>query len=161
MAKAVYAGSFDPFTRGHLEVLAHASDLFDEVCIVIAQNPSKHRAFPADRMLIAIEKMLHNYHAVLPNCTVALLPEGMAVVDFAKAIGAAFLVRGVRSVDDCAYELKMAEINKQLDVTIQTIYIPTNSNTSSTMVRNCKQFGRRWSVLVPTAIFEEFDDGQD
>ena len=94
----------------------------------------------------------------LNKCTVAMLPENMALVDFAKKIGATYLVRGVRSTEDYSYEEKMRAINKSLDFTVNTIYIPTDSDISSTMVRTCKQFGHRWSALVPSEVYEVFDD---
>lgn len=157
MAKAIFAGSFDPFTRGHLEVLAHATNLFDEVCIVLARNPAKQRAFDADRMMTAIYLTIDSY-PWLNKCTVAMLPENMALVDFAKKIGATYLVRGVRSTEDYSYEEKMRAINQSLDFNIYTVYIPTDSDISSTMVRMCKQFGHRWSSLVPSEVYEAFND---
>lgn len=157
MSKAIFAGSFDPFTRGHLEVLMHATNLFDEVCIVLAHNPAKQRTFDVNRMMVALSLMVDKY-PWLTNCTVALLPENMALVDFAHKIGATYFVRGVRSTEDFAYEEKMRGINKQLDFAIPTIYIPTDTNISSTMVRTCKQFGHRWSSLVPSEVYEVFCD---
>lgn len=158
MAKAIFAGSFDPFTRGHLEVLVQATNLFDEVCIVLARNPAKQRTFDASRMMVALSLMVNKYPWLTNCCTIALLPEDMALVDFAREIGATYFVRGVRSSEDFAYEEKMRGINKRLDFTIHTVYIPTDNDTSSTMVRTCKQFGHRWSSLVPSEVYEVFCD---
>lgn len=157
MAKAVFAGSFDPFTRGHLEVLAHATNLFDEVYIVLAHNPAKQRTFDADKMMMALYQIVDTY-PWLNKCAVAMLPENMALVDFAKKIGATYLVRGVRSTEDYSYEEKMRAINRHLNFTVNTIYIPTDSDISSTMVRTCKQLGHRWSSLVPSEVYEVFCD---
>ena len=109
MTRAIFAGSFDPFTNGHLDVLKQASKMFDEVHVLVAKNPLKRRTYELEKMVIAIEDVCQAEK--LTNCYVNILPYSCSVIQYADMIEADFLVRGIRSTDDYMYEAKMASIN--------------------------------------------------
>ena len=122
MAKAIFAGSFDPFTLGHLDIVHEASEMFDEVWIVIASNDSKSgRVYDAEKMATAIEETCRR--ADLKNCYATVLPSYMSIIEYAERNEIKFLVRGVRDADDFAYESKMADINKEFNARIRTVFM--------------------------------------
>lgn len=125
MRRAIYAGSFDPFHKGHLDIVARASKLFDEVYIVIAKNPNKIRQFDATQMVSAIQQTLIENN--LTNCGCFLANDDEYTVDVAKSIGAKYLIRGLRDADDFVYEMEMANNNSELAPDIETIFLPTSS----------------------------------
>lgn len=154
MAKAVFAGSFDPFTIGHMDVVRQAAKMFDAVYIVVAVNPDKTRRFHASNMAEAIHEQCKSEG--LTNCYVSRLPEDTAVVDYAESVGAEFLIRGVRSVEDFMYEHKMAHVNSYLSPHIRIVYIESCFDISSSLVRAHMDFHRGWYGMVPTAVRAKF-----
>lgn len=155
MAKAVFAGSFDPFTIGHLDIVNEASKMFDEVYILIATNDSKSgRNYDAEKMEIAIEDACAK--AGLKNCYACILPSYMSVIEYAERAEAEFLIRGVRTANDYAYEEQMAVINKELNPNIRTVFIHAHTEISSSLVRICDKYGRMYKHLVPEAVRRVF-----
>lgn len=155
MAKAVFAGTFDPFTIGHLDIVNEASKMFEEVYIVIATNESKSgRNYDAEKMEIAIEDACAQ--AGLKNCYACILPSYMSVIEYAERAEAEFLIRGIRTANDYAYEEQMAVINKNLNPNIRTIFIHAHSEISSSLVRVCDKYGRFYKHLVPEAVRKIF-----
>lgn len=151
MAKAIFAGSFDPFTLGHLDIVHEASEMFDEVWIVIASNDSKReRVYDAEKMATAIEETCRR--ADLKNCYATVLPSYMSIIEYAERNEIKFLVRGVRDADDFAYESKMADINKEFNDRIRTVFIHAHNNISSSLVRLCEKFGRPYAHLIPEPV---------
>lgn len=133
MNTALFAGSFDPFTNGHLDILKQASKLFDEVVIAVAYNSEKTGFLPVEKRVGLIIKGV----AGIENVSVDSY-EGLTV-DYAKKIGANVLVRGIRSSADFEYELQIANINQSLAPEIRTVFLtpsPKNAFISSTMVRD-------------------------
>ncbi len=132
MRKALYPGTFDPITFGHLDVARRACQLFDEVVLAVAQNDSKSPWFtPQERVELIRENL-----AELPNASVCLL-EGLTV-DFAGKIGACALIRGLRAVSDFDFEFQMAQMNRHLDESVETIFLMPSQKyfyTSSTLVK--------------------------
>jgi pantetheine-phosphate adenylyltransferase len=148
-SKAVFAGSFDPFTNGHLAVLKKACAIFDEVYVGIAPNPNKNRNYPPNRMKDAILETLKNEN--LKNCEVSVY-SGLTV-RFCQAVGAMYLVRGLRNDEDFSYEEKMAKINRYLASEIETIYLRADNDIiSSSTVRGFFKEGEDVSPLVPQPI---------
>jgi pantetheine-phosphate adenylyltransferase len=118
MRRAVYAGSFDPITLGHLWMIEQAQTLFDELTVAIGINPEKKYLFSLEDRLA----MLREVTATYPNVRVASY-ENMFLVHYAKKIGATFILRGVRNEQDYGYERGMRYVNAELDPAIQTIFL--------------------------------------
>ena len=108
MKNIIYPGTFDPITNGHLDIAERASILFDEVMIVIANNPSKESLFTIDERIDLIEKSISHLKNVLVNTTESL------IVNFARNNKSVALIRGLRSISDFEYEFQMALINRSL-----------------------------------------------
>lgn len=146
MNKAIYPGSFDPFTNGHLDVCEKASKLFDEVYIIISVNSKKTRAFDSEDMKIAIEKDLAQHG--IQNCLVYVY-DGL-VAQFAKKFGVKYLIRGLRNNMDYNYEENIAEVNKLINPYMDYIYFRAdNVAISSSMVKELLHFGQDVSRYVP------------
>lgn len=133
MQKAVYAGSFDPVTHGHLWMIERGADLFDELVVAIGINPEKRYTFSlADREAMLRETISHH-----PNVTVAVF-ENQFLVKYAKSIGAHSILRGIRSPDDYEFEKRMRYVNGDLHPEITTVFLmpPREiAEVSSTMVK--------------------------
>ena len=149
--KAIYPGSFDPFTNGHLDIVKKASDLFDEVYIVIGVNAKKHRTYDSDKMKQAIEMTISEHE--LPNVTVEVY-EGL-VAEYAKDKGIQYMIRGLRNNMDYNYEENIASVNKLIYPEIEYVYFRAeNVAISSSMVRELRSFGRDVSIYIPSPVLE-------
>ena len=149
--KAIYPGSFDPFTNGHLDIVRKASDLFDEVYVVIGVNTKKHRTYDSDKMKKAIEMTI--YEKGLSNVIVEV-HEGL-VAEYAKDKGIQYMIRGLRNNMDYNYEENIASVNKLIYPEIEYVYFRAeNVAVSSSMVRELRSFGRDVSVYVPYPVYE-------
>ena len=152
MRKAVCPGSFDPVTNGHIDIIARAARLFDEVVVAVGVNKSKtsHRLFtPEERM-----DMLRTSCAEFPNVTVAGF-EGL-LTSFCESNGISAIVKGLRAVSDFDYELQMAQMNSSL-TEVETIFIPTSPEYSflaSSLVKEVAMFGGDVSELIPDHVLE-------
>lgn len=158
MAKAVFAGSFDPFTIGHLSVVKQAAQMFDEVYILVAKNPLKRRAtLDIETMQILITDVL--MEEGLSNCFCEILPYSISTADFAEMLGATFLIRGIRDAEDYFYETRMAQTNKLLNPNLHTIYMEAEVNISSSTVRTLMEFNKPFLEYLPHAIAEYVSEG--
>ena len=134
---AVYPGSFDPVTRGHLDIAARAASLFSELHVVVVHNPSKSPRFSSEQRVELIRASLAEMD--LPrgaNVTVDTLDGGL-LVDYCRMIGAKALVKGVRTNVDLDYELPMAQVNRDL-AGVETVFIPADpihGHISSSLVK--------------------------
>lgn len=148
MRKALFAGSFDPVTVGHVEIVSRASTLFDEIHVAIGVNPGKKYIFDLDARL----KMLEDSLAGLPGVSVHSY-SGLTI-DFARKQGANFLLRGLRNADDMDYERTVDLINQRLGSEMETVFLlasPNYLHISSSLVRQVIQYGGDLSGLVPDA----------
>ena len=151
MEVAFYAGSFDPFTNGHLHVVQKSTKVFDKVIVGIGDNPDKKRRYDQEIMKNAIEKILANRN--LTNVSVVCYDN--LSVDVALKHNATLLVRGVRNGMDYQYEETMASINEEVSG-LDTIYIRAGSlgNISSSMVMELLENGKDVSKYLPEEIME-------
>ncbi|MFQ5767874.1 MAG: pantetheine-phosphate adenylyltransferase [Acidobacteriota bacterium] len=147
--RAVYPGSFDPVTNGHLDLVIRAAVLFDHVTVAVLKNPSKGETFPLDERLAMLREVTHG----LPRIDVDSF-DGL-LVDFLEDVGGAVIVRGLRAVSDFEYEFQMALMNRRLSSRIETVYLmPAESYTylSSRLVREVASLGGSVTGLVPEAV---------
>ena len=151
MVKAVFAGSFDPITNGHIDILKQASEIFDEVIIAVAYNPDKKGFLPVDKRLAIIKECVKNFHNVKVDSYDGL------TVNYAKENNAKVLVRGVRNSNDYEYELQLAQTNRMLNPEIKTVFLTPkaeNSYISSSVVREILSHNGDISSLVPEAVLK-------
>ena len=152
MAIAVYPGSFDPFTYGHLDIATRAAKMFETVHIVVVHNPAKNPRLSTEQIVELIGEILKNKpgHFVVSSLDTGLL------VDYCKSLGADALVKGVRTNVDLDYELPMAQVNRDLSG-IETIFIPadpTHGFVSSSLVKQVFDLGGDISKYVPTEVLK-------
>lgn len=158
MTIAVYAGSFDPFTIGHLQVLTEASYLFDKVIVAIANNADKKRRIDSQLMLGAIEDTVSNLS--YGNKIEVIRFEGL-IADLANENKADYLIRGIRNGIDYEYEENLARINESFG--LKTIYIRAGSlsHVSSSMVMELYKYGRDISSYVPSSALKVISENCD
>lgn len=148
---AVYPGSFDPITRGHLEIVERASALFAEVIIAIGRHPTKHGYFSVERRCELIEASIGH----LPGVRAAAF-DGL-VVDFCREVGATAMVRGLRAIGDFEPEFRMAQANRDLAPELETIFLiprPEHMYVSSSLVREIASHGGDFERYVPEPVAE-------
>lgn len=149
MTIAVYPGSFDPITNGHIDVLNRASKLFEHVIIAVLVNPSKKPFLPIDVRIRLIQESVAN----LGNVEVDKF-NGLTV-DYAKQKNAKVLIRGLRAVSDFEHEMQMAQMNKTLSNDIETIFLVPRADynfLSSSLVREVSMFGGNIENMVPEPV---------
>ncbi|TDT32951.1 pantetheine-phosphate adenylyltransferase [Naumannella halotolerans] len=149
--KAICPGSFDPFTHGHLDIVARTASMFNEVVIGVGRNSAKNGLFAPEERVEMISEALA---AELPGVAVqARLMDGL-LVDYCAAHGIDIAVKGVRFAADFDYELQMAQMNRKLSG-LDTVLLPTSSEygyISSTLVRDIARFGGDISAFVPATV---------
>ncbi len=150
MRRAIYPGSFDPLTNGHLDIIARGSRLFDEVVVAILLNPAKHSLFSVEERLEIIRSA-----APAPNVTVDTF-DGL-LVHYAAEKKASAVIRGIRAVSDYEYELQMALMNRRLEPTVETVFLLSTeaySFVSSRLVKEVASLGGSVAGLVPSVVEE-------
>jgi len=155
MKIAVYPGSFDPITMGHLDIIERASDVFDEVIVGVFVNPDKKSLFTTDERVELIKRVTSKYQNVTVQSCSGLL------VHFMKEHNAKVIVKGLRAVSDFEYEFQMSMMNNKLDPTIETVFMMTSvkySYLSSSSVRQVAMFGGCVQGLVPDEIIKDIMD---
>ena len=147
--KAVYAGSFDPFTFGHLEIVRETTKFFDEVIILCAVTSKKNLTFSRASMIAGIKKCLEREGL----CNVRVVSSDALTADICAEYGADYLVRGLRNTSDYLYEEDIARFNQRLNPSLKTIYFRAADDTvSSTAVKELFQRGKDISQFVPPDI---------
>lgn len=148
----VYPGSFDPVTRGHMDIISRAAKIFPEVIVAVLINPAKTGAFTVEKRL----NMLRRACAHLENVRVEH-SDGL-LVDYMRKTGANVVVRGLRAVSDFENEFQMAQVNHQMAPEVETLFMMTTpecSYLSSSVVREIARFGGDISEFVPACILDE------
>lgn len=155
MNKAIYAGTFDPITNGHLDIIERAAKLFGQVVVAVANNPSKQPLIDwQTRVALVAQSIAH-----LPN--VQAVGFGGLLAEFAADQGANVLIRGIRSADDVEYEIQLAQLNHKLNPQLDSIFLPPSVQwryLSSTMVREIYRHQGDIQAFVPPAV-ENFLQG--
>ncbi|MEE1411256.1 MAG: pantetheine-phosphate adenylyltransferase [Bulleidia sp.] len=155
--KAVYSGTFDPVTNGHMDIIQRASKIFDEVIVLIMRNPNKHCLFQEEERKRLIELSVQASH--LENVTV-VIGTGLTV-DMAKSLDANVIIRGIRAVSDYEYELMQATANMMLNSSIETMLMiarPEYSFLSSSVVKEIALNHGNIENMVPDVIVKEVQD---
>lgn len=153
--KAVYPGTFDPITNGHLDIIERGSSLFDEITVAILENPEKEILFSIEERVEMVRGAIKKFHNVKVEAFQRLL------VDYVESIGAKVIMRGLRAVSDFEYELQMAMMNRRLNDRIETIFMMPNeaySYLSSKLVKEVAQLGGKLSGLVPHQVEERLQE---
>ncbi len=148
MKVAIYPGSFDPITNGHLDVLNRACKIFDKVIVLVAVNPKKKSRFSAEERVAMIKEAVNN-----PNVEVDSF-FGLTV-EYAKSHGATHLIRGLRAVTDFEYEFQLASANDYVDSNIDTVFLMSKNDKSfinSSMIMELHEAGVDVSSLVPESV---------
>jgi pantetheine-phosphate adenylyltransferase len=146
---AVFPGSFDPITNGHLDIIARGLSVFDDVTIAILVNPGKQALFTVEERVEIIQEAYRGEPRVKVDTFSGLL------VDYAERVGAAVIVRGLRAISDFEYEFQMALMNRRLNPRIETVFMmPAEgySYLSSRLVKEVFQLGGRVRDLVPPVV---------
>ncbi|RPF47997.1 phosphopantetheine adenylyltransferase [Hydrogenoanaerobacterium saccharovorans] len=155
MRIAVCPGSFDPVTKGHLDIIHRASKLFDKIIVVVVINPDKHPSFSAEERMDMIRRATTD----IPNMEVDNF-SGL-LMDYVRDKGAVAIVKGLRAVTDFEYEFQMALINKKLNPQADTLFLTTateNMYLSSSIVKQIASFGGDITDFVPGVIVTEVKD---
>jgi pantetheine-phosphate adenylyltransferase len=159
---AVFPGSFDPITNGHLDIVTRGLNVFDRVRLAILVNPDKKPLFSIDERLGLIRQTYADNPRVEVDTFSGLL------VDYAERVGATVIIRGIRAISDFEYEFQMALMNRRLNPSIETVFMmpaESYSYVSSRLVKEVFQLGGRVSDLVPPAVerrlCEEYGDPAD
>ena len=145
----IYAGSFDPPTLGHLDLIARASQMVGQLVVAIGAAQGKAPLFSVEERLDLTKALCRPY----PN--VAVQSFAGLTVDFAAEVGAALIIRGLRSASDYDYEMRMAQMNQAMKPNLHTIFLPTRpdlSHISSSLAREIARHGGDVSLLVPPAV---------
>ena len=152
MIKAVFPGSFDPPTNGHLDIIQRASKLFDDVDVLISVNPNKNYMFTEQERPEMLKELLKNYKNVQIHVW-----EGL-IVNYAKEVGAKVLIRGIRSSNDFSYEFELAHMNQNLNPQIETMFLPSKEKwgvVKSSSIKELALFGGDISRMVPPLVEAE------
>ena len=149
MKKAIYPGSFDPVTNGHLEIIKRGAMLFDQLIVLISVNPNKQSSFSVDERADFLRKVCYD----IPNVKVDSC-SGL-IVDYFREYECDIIVKGLRAMSDFETEFQMAHVNKHLCPRAETVFLCADSQStylSSSMVRQIAMFGGDISPFVPDAI---------
>lgn len=145
---AIFPGSFDPFTKGHHDIVLRGLSFFDKIIIAIGYNSQKKRYFDVDKMLVHVQETFHNYD----NIEVIVYNELTA--SLAKRLGAGYILRGLRNTTDFEYENSISQINRHLNG-VETVFLITSpelAHISSTIIREVHKYGGNVNEFLPYDI---------
>ncbi|CAH2212853.1 pantetheine-phosphate adenylyltransferase [Tepidibacter aestuarii] len=149
---AVYPGSFDPITNGHLDIIKRASKLFDKLIVSVLYNSSKNSLFTFEERVELLKEVVKDLDNVEVDCFTGLL------IDYCNDKKVNAIIRGLRAVSDFEYELQMAQMNRQLNQNIETVILTTSTKysfISSSLIKEVAKFKGDISELVPNNVSEE------
>ena len=152
MKIAVYPGSFDPITNGHLNLIERAINIFDKLVVAVAENPEKKPLFTIEERLEMVKEVTKDYDKVFVDRIYGL------TVDYVEKQGALVIVRGLRAISDFEFELQMALMNRKLNSKIETVFLMPSiqySYIKSSLVKQVARFGGCLDGLVPKPVIRE------
>ncbi len=152
---AVYPGSFDPITNGHVDIIKRGLRMFDELIVLLAYNPNKNSLFSVDERIEMIGEVIRDCKNVRVDCFKGLL------VDYVKGAGASVILRGLRALSDFEYEFQLALINRRLNRDIETVFLMTGYKwfyTSSTIINEAASLGGSVKGLVPEVVLSKIQE---
>ncbi|MBR5128314.1 MAG: pantetheine-phosphate adenylyltransferase [Roseburia sp.] len=155
MKRAVYPGSFDPLTLGHLDIIRRSAGIVDELVVSVLHNSAKNSLFSTDERVSMIKEVTKD----IPNVKVTAF-DGL-LVDYVREIDASLIIRGLRAVTDFEYELQLTQTNHVLNPQVETIFLTTNlqySYLSSTIVREIASYGGDITQFVPPEFIDRILD---
>ena len=154
MSVAIYPGSFDPVTLGHMDIISRACKIFDKVIVAVPVNPDKRASFTVEERMEMLRKATQGMNVEV-DCVKGLL------ADYAKEKQAVAIVKGLRAMTDFEYEFQMALTNKKLNPEVETMFLPTsmeNMFLSSSMVKQIAGFGGDISHFVPECLLDTINE---
>lgn len=157
--RAVFPGSFDPLTNGHLDIIKRSTPVFDEVIVAVLNNPDKKPMFTVEERCSMISQVLKEIKA--EDCKLIVDSFSGLTVDFARKVKATAIVRGIRAISDYEYELRMALMNRKLAPEIETVFLMAAvefSYISSNLVKQIFSLGGPISSLVPPLIEQKMKE---
>lgn len=146
---AIYPGSFDPVTNGHIDIIKRGLSLFDKIIVTILENPAKHTLFTVDERMALLAESLKGFDRV------EIASYGGLLVDYAVKRDATAILRGMRAVSDFEYEFQMALMNRKLNREVQTVFLMTGLRwifTSSSIIKEAAKFGGDIKSMVPPVV---------
>jgi pantetheine-phosphate adenylyltransferase len=153
MRRAIFPGSFDPLTNGHLDIIRRSAPLFDEMIVSVLNNPDKHPMFTIKERCDMIREVLPSVET--DDCKMLVESFSGLTAHFARERKATAIVRGIRAVSDYEYELRMALMNRRLEPTIETVFLMAGeeySYVSSTLMKQVFELGGRVEGLIPELV---------
>ena len=155
MLRAIYPGSFDPVTLGHLDIIKRSASMVDELIVGVLNNKAKSPLFSVEERVT----MLGEVTKELPN--VKVIPFAGLLVEFARQTDSKMIIRGLRAITDFEYELQLSQMNRKLEENVETVFLTTNleySYLSSSMVKEVAAFGGDISQLVPALVADRVNE---
>ena len=155
MLRAIYPGSFDPVTLGHLDIIRRSASIADELIVGILNNKAKTPLFSVGERVRMLEEVTKDF----PN--VKIIPFEWLLLEFAKQMDAKVIVRGLRAITDFEYELQMSQTNQKIEPEIETLFLTTSlefSFLSSTTVKEVASFGGDITQFVPEVIVKKIKE---
>ena len=152
MVRAIYPGSFDPVTYGHIDIIERAARISDELIVGVLQNKAKTPLFSVEERVTMLNEVTKNIN------NVKIVPFEGLLIDFAKQMEAKVIVRGLRAITDFEYELQMSQTNRKLNSDVETLFLTTSldySYLSSTIVKEVASFGGDIEQFVPKFVAEK------
>lgn len=152
---AVYPGSFDPITNGHLDIINRGLRIFDRIIVLIGRNPGKETLFNAEERMSMIETLIEGKERVTVDCFTGLL------VDYVREKKVNCIMRGLRAMSDFEYEFQLALINRRLDREIETVFLMTGFKwfyINSRIIKEAASFGGDVKGLVPDVVYMKLQE---
>ena len=156
--KAIYAGTFDPFTLGHLDIVKRAELLFDEVIVLLGQSPTKKAMIPSEQRLEDLNKLFASSKNIKVDSWDGLL------VDYAKSKSIKYIIRGLRPIGDFDNEFQMATMNQQMHPDLETVFLMTSKDyfyLSSSLVKEIYGHGGDIKKFIPQVILDRLEKMKD